>query len=251
MKDRTNICQYCGNKFTYIRKTQKYCSRECVVESRTIHIYFNCKNCGKEFKYQSNNKNIYCCKKCSREHISKKKRLKELKNKYRNHYRECIDCKAVIRDDKSIRCDKCKKRLAREKWKIYFYSKPRKRRCLNCNIIFNPLKKERFYSTECKVENKRKTQSSTRHKRRARELKDYDKNTNLINIRKRDGNRCLICNKKVLSINISGYHERNATIGHIIPLCKGGAHNMTNVQLECMNCNTKKGIKASGQLRLW
>lgn len=33
----------------------------------------------------------------------------------------------------------------------------------------------------------------------------------------------------------------NATVGHTIPLSKGGEHTMQNVQLECMKCNVKKG----------
>ena len=45
----------------------------------------------------------------------------------------------------------------------------------------------------------------------------------------------------MLKKNISGYHKDNATIGHIISLSNGGNHSMDNVQLECMECNVKKG----------
>ena len=51
----------------------------------------------------------------------------------------------------------------------------------------------------------------------------------------------LICGKEVLKKNMSGYHKDNATIGHIISLSNGGNHSMNNIQLECMECNVKKG----------
>lgn len=34
-------------------------------------------------------------------------------------------------------------------------------------------------------------------------------------------------------------------------MCNGGNHTMQNVQLECAECNTKKGSNNMGQLRLF
>ncbi len=58
-------------------------------------------------------------------------------------------------------------------------------------------------------------------------------------------------NKKVLEVNVSGYHKRNGTLGHIIAMTNGGSHTWSNIQLECMECNTKKGVRNGGQLRLF
>jgi 5-methylcytosine-specific restriction endonuclease McrA len=90
------------------------------------------------------------------------------------------------------------------------------------------------------------------HRKRARKFNcEYDSKTTLKAIRDRDGTKCLICGKKVKAKNLAGYHKDNATIGHIIAMSNGGSHTMSNVQLECMECNTKKGVKNSGQLRLF
>ncbi len=61
----------------------------------------------------------------------------------------------------------------------------------------------------------------------------------------------MICGKKTLKKNVSGYHPLNATIGHIVSLSKRvRGHTMSNVQLECHECNTLKGTRDYGQLRL-
>lgn len=136
--------------------------------------------------------------------------------------------------------------------------------CVVCSNMFKTKKpKEKCCSDECRVKHrksrraknirnsKRKkkdngTYEKDSHRSRAKRLNaKYERGVTLSNIIKRDGNKCLICGKKVLDNNVSGYHKDNGTIGHIIAMCNGGEHTMRNVQLECMECNVKKGSNDS------
>lgn len=50
---------------------------------------------------------------------------------------------------------------------------------------------------------------------------------------------------------LRGKNVRNApTVDHIIPIARGGAHTYDNVQCACRACNTTKGAKMRGQLRI-
>lgn len=68
----------------------------------------------------------------------------------------------------------------------------------------------------------------------------------------RDGWQCGICRRKV-NPDLVYPHKRSASLDHIIPLSKGGAHVMTNVQCAHLDCNMKKRDHVGGagdQLRL-
>ena len=52
----------------------------------------------------------------------------------------------------------------------------------------------------------------------------------------RDRGICGICGKVV--------HISKASIDHIVPISKGGAHDFSNVQLAHLKCNLKKGSRS-------
>ncbi len=58
----------------------------------------------------------------------------------------------------------------------------------------------------------------------------------------RDRGRCVLCNKdltNLVSLNNKEYFD------HMVPLVKGGTNDVTNMQLLCHRCNTKKSGKIS------
>jgi len=65
----------------------------------------------------------------------------------------------------------------------------------------------------------------------------------------RDGWVCGICGKKV-NRKLKFPHRLSATLDHIIPLARDGAHTYDNVECAHLSCNSSKGAGDGGQLRL-
>jgi 5-methylcytosine-specific restriction endonuclease McrA len=59
-------------------------------------------------------------------------------------------------------------------------------------------------------------------------------------VAERDGMVCAEC-QGIVKPHPGGYLADGWTIGHIVPLSKGGTHTWDNVQCECHSCNTSKG----------
>lgn len=251
-KRKTKQCEYCHKDF--VAKSlgkNRFCSRECSYESMKIHDDYNCKNCGKQVKYKSNQSNIYCSKKCYSEYTQDQNKLKPINMKlYSNvYFINCKQCNNLFTSQKQNYCycsSKCSNNFS------YYNSKPiYKRECNVCNKIFQTkFKTQNQCSNDCidifkKQKNKelnRKHRQCRKHTGRAKKFNvKYESGISINKLLKRDGTKCLICGKEVLKKNMSGYHKDNATIGHIISLSNGGNHSMNNIQLECMECNVKKG----------
>lgn len=270
----TKQCSQCGKDYVPNKKTSKYCSRECQHDaSRTLKKTFNCTECNKTFKEKSNTINKFCSRECSFANLNKNKlsnvlTSKELKLRHaiRNkahsllHEIKCNYCskKFYSKPTRKYCSDICsKKKLARDSALRNGYKI--NRICNICNKEFNYL--DNIHDNQCsskcyedhKINQKKKNRSpSQKHKQRAKRLNaKYESGITIKKLIVRDGNKCIICNKRVLDINVSGYHKDNATIGHIISMANGGSHTWSNIQLECMECNTKKGARNGGQLRLF
>lgn len=70
-----------------------------------------------------------------------------------------------------------------------------------------------------------------------------------LRIFERDGWRCQLCG---IRVQRSGWpNPKRATLDHIIPFARGGAHTEDNLQCACWLCNSRKGAgSANDQLRL-
>lgn len=56
---------------------------------------------------------------------------------------------------------------------------------------------------------------------------------------KKHSGKCVLCSESV--VLKPSDHSRAATIDHIIPVSRGGADVIANMQLACLECNRKKG----------
>jgi 5-methylcytosine-specific restriction endonuclease McrA len=63
-------------------------------------------------------------------------------------------------------------------------------------------------------------------------------------IRQRDGDDCGLCGHRI-DFTVAYPHPMAATIDHVIPITKGGAHAEENVQLAHARCNTSKGNRVA------
>ena len=125
--------------------------------------------------------------------------------------------------------------------------------CAHCGNLFMT---HSAYCHTCRVARARlrrstvRTDDHGRHARRARRYNTaYQQGITAERVAQRDGMRCQLCWRKVVR-HLGGWKSRGWTIGHVIALAEGGTHTWDNVQCECMQCNTVKGIAARGQLGL-
>lgn len=91
--------------------------------------------------------------------------------------------------------------------------------------------------------------SNKNHRKRARELGVAYEPISPRYIFERDGWRCGICHNLTLKSK-KVPHPQAPTLDHIIPMSVGGPHLKSNVQCACFECNWRKGVGGTDQLRL-
>lgn len=65
-------------------------------------------------------------------------------------------------------------------------------------------------------------------------------------IAQRDHWRCQLCGDPVDS-RLAWPHPMSASMDHVVPLTKGGAHDPANVQLAHLRCNVAKSNRGGGE----
>jgi 5-methylcytosine-specific restriction endonuclease McrA len=125
------------------------------------------------------------------------------------------------------------------------------RRCKECGKEFTPEygnKRRGFCSDICGSKYSNRVGKATRRARIANApLVD---NIDPIAVLSRDKWKCHICGRKTPK-KLRGTIEDNAPeMDHIIPLARGGTHTWDNVACACRKCNSDKGDRIVGQLKL-
>lgn len=119
--------------------------------------------------------------------------------------------------------------------------------CLECSGAFAPLDREqRFCSSAC---SKRHHDRVACARRRARQI--GSEAVDPIAVFERDGWRCQLCRRKTRRDHRGLKTPLSPELDHIIPLARGGEHTYRNTQCLCYPCNSAKGAKALGQLRMF
>lgn len=117
--------------------------------------------------------------------------------------------------------------------------------CNKCGVAHNA-KNEGKMCNQCikkaKKEYRNKTCKMRNHKKRCEKYgTTYDSTVRASLVYSRDKYTCYMCGVKC--IKSKEYRSDMATIDHVIPISRGGAHTWDNVRTACMQCNTRKGIK--------
>lgn len=200
-------------------------------------------------------------KKASHKYYHSKKRIENELKKGKKTEIKIVKCSCgaieVRRNNvqkRRVKCKSCyRKNQTNSRWRKYYTPKKHQLECVICKTSFvstNPIVK--FCSDKCRAKNEkikkkeaRKEMGRHNHRSRARHYGVYYEPVNRAKVFKRDKWRCKECGVKVQNKKTNVDDE--ATLGHIVPLSKGGSHSYANVQCECRKCNTMKGDKVAGQ----
>jgi 5-methylcytosine-specific restriction endonuclease McrA len=99
------------------------------------------------------------------------------------------------------------------------------------------------YLSEWKRENTDKIREYT-FRRRAKKAQTATGPIDYSTLWESSGGSCAICNK-LLDRSAPWPSPKFASVDHIIPLSKGGAHIQSNLQYACLDCNLRKHAKVS------
>ena len=105
------------------------------------------------------------------------------------------------------------------------------------------------HQTESRYCSPRCQRASAKDRRRALKRGSQHETYRRVSILDRDGWRCQICHRKTRT-DVGWWHPMAPTIDHIVALAQGGTDTPDNVQCAHRACNSIKGAKGPGQLRL-
>jgi 5-methylcytosine-specific restriction endonuclease McrA len=136
------------------------------------------------------------------------------------------------------------------------------RTCENCGVIVQDCHAySKARCEQCRAESKRnasrraKKKYGRNHRQRARHHGVTYVSVPVAAIYERDGYLCQLCGKRCFKAakysKLDGrIHPRSPTIDHIVAMACGGNHEPGNLQTACFECNSRKGARSIGQLRM-
>jgi 5-methylcytosine-specific restriction endonuclease McrA len=103
----------------------------------------------------------------------------------------------------------------------------------------------------CSPTCKRLARRSDEPRSKAKRNGVYYEPVNPLKVFKRDSWRCQLCGKKLKPNHRGTMRDDAPELDHIIPWAQGGEHSYRNTQCACRKCNSEKGSRELGQLRLF
>lgn len=147
----------------------------------------------------------------------------------------------------SSRCKKCKREQRRkkaEKWHnnanlmqdLYDQGKSKCYKCLDVKPLSSFLKSSRtkqgIFNLCLDCNNKIRREYNRLRSKAGRDYTRWE-------VFEDDNFTCYIC-EEILDPSVFSPDPKSLTIDHVIPLCKGGTDERSNVRTACMDCNRKK-----------
>lgn len=248
-------CEYCSNEFEVHKnagKRQRFCSKKCRGRWRYENPKTSkakCENCNKTYTPKIKDRNKFCSRECYFESIKAKPKEKKV------HQIKCVICNEVFESKRSNTkyCSNDCRNVKRAKVtkERYFVSVKQtnpfiEKECKQCGGRFNT----NFMASSRKYCSKQCAKRAVKQQRSYRKRGQFVERVYRAEIYKRDDGKCQICGKKVDLTKVAP-HPKSPTLDHIIPLAKGGTHEPKNVQLAHFICNSLKGDRDGGQLRMF
>jgi 5-methylcytosine-specific restriction endonuclease McrA len=162
--------------------------------------------------------------------------------------RACIVCGAsILSPFRRVCAGECERLRYRDYWiKRSTRDRSLVRVCASCGTSFLPEygdMRRFFCSHAC-------SQREGKHRRRSSKAAVQHEAIWRQRVFERDRWRCQLCGKRTIRRYIGTSHPRAPTLDHIRPVSKGGSHIYANLQCACFICNSRKGAKFVGQMRI-
>lgn len=141
-------------------------------------------------------------------------------------------------------------------WAVGDFTKPwelRYNTCSVCGVEYCPLQvrsKGRTYCSEpCRQKSKRITHPERERDRRlnrqhAKRSAGLAETITRAQLRARDGDECYLCGE-VIDFEIQWPNPQSPSMDHLVPLSKGGLHQIENTAMTHLKCNMRKGVKVA------
>lgn len=263
----TRTCVQCDNPL--IGKQRRFCSRQCIERDRALERNqarrqaaadkrdpVTCLECRTTFKPSTVQNTAYCSPACKSAHYrslhpeksrqwSATRQAKLVTIKVYDYPRapaSCRDCGSNIAARSHVcgpcaelreakRCRDCEIVIARHQ-----------QRCEPCAAIA----KRKVWASPGAVAARRKAKAHRAALQRGVSSEPFDP----FEVLERDGWRCHMCGCKTPKRLRGTYDDRAPELDHVVPLAAGGEHSRRNTACACRKCNSAKGAKPLGQLRL-
>lgn len=272
-------CVQCGGLFRWKtpRSPRKCCSDECVRQrARECAERLNasrrgqskprtCIVCGASFRYKwgGSGRRGCCSRTCGWKYQQQQKaigrperlaqRASQLAQRALQRDAErtirCIVCGAEFiwkaRNQKLCGAAQCRRRYVNARYIKKPRTPPTLRVCRACGTEIYSRSARRKWCSKC--------QPRGVHCHRAKKYGvPYDRSIKTVLVFARDKWRCQQCGRRTPPHLRSTRNFRAPELDHIVPLSVTGSpgHVWTNVQCLCRQCNTEKGVRVQGQLRL-
>ena len=214
-----------------------------------------CVWCGGEFpatERPSRRPRLYCSRPCSdRARRSRTNELEVAKIDRRTRKRgPCGICGREVPFRRGKFCSDACMRMADAQRQRSTKTGPQFLTCAVCSrgFEFNVVTVAPMYCSKlCQSRGRARLASTLKRRLERRKVETAEKVTPL-QVFERDGFRCHICTKP-LDMTKGAPHPLSPSVDHIVPISKGGQHQLSNLRAAHLRCNIARGNRAAAQLR--
>jgi HNH endonuclease len=259
-------CQGCCMPFIPKYPGQVCCSRSCATsyrawwDDKNVRQPCTCRHCGKSYLPKAANRVTFCSRDCMLARQSQKAAERQAAApKKEPPVRECRVCHRpfpVTRRNSRDCSAACSAEWSRQRALSRYQPQPARRLvCLVCSTVY--LRQGRgnhakYCSSRCAriAWQKRRASYIRMQQRLRRQALSQGEKISPCDIFHRDQWRCQLCRRPVKR-DARAPHPLSPVLDHIIPLSRGGKHEVVNVQCAHFLCNSKRTHLGSAQMRLW